>query len=134
MDVGTEFLNEKEIRSEVKVVSGCPHRVGGDFVDADFSYGLESVDSVDRDKILMCLRKIELIGISKAKGVFGTCFLEARQKKDGQGVKRKIGITKNMDEHKILKTLFGSISDFFEERMFGVIYLLRGVYCIETAF
>lgn len=42
MDVGSKLLNEEKIRGKVKVMSGRPHCVGGDFVDTDFSYGFES--------------------------------------------------------------------------------------------
>ena len=77
MDLGAEFLNEEQVRGKVKVMGGRSHCVGGDFIDADFSYGLESVDGVDSDKIFMCLREIELVGIGKTESVLRTCFFEA---------------------------------------------------------
>jgi len=48
-------------------MGGGAHRVGLDFIEADFPYGFETIYRIDRDEVLAVSGEVELIRIGETE-------------------------------------------------------------------
>lgn len=95
--LGTEFVNEEEIRSKIKImgcITGC---LLGDFIGRDFAHAFESSNDIDRDEIFSRCGKVELIGIGRAEVKLWKGSPKVREEAWGETVLEEIGITKEVN-------------------------------------
>lgn len=76
------------------------HRIGFDFVEADFAYGFQTKHGIERDKVLVVLGEVEFVWIGESKHMFREGRLETREQNDWQSVTWEVRIAEDMNEHK----------------------------------
>lgn len=106
-NVRAEFVDEGEVRREIEIVRGGAGGGGQDFIERNIPNMLESVDRVDGDKVLVLFRKVEFVGIRETERVLGQGFFESRLEEDRQSIEGKIGIAKEVNEHRCTERVYG---------------------------